>query len=293
MLLKLLHKFYNKFDAPWVHLVWDTYYASTRGITKVKIGAGDTALFWKDDWNNSILSETYPRAFSFTRDEDASTRKCLSITQLNQAFDLPLSVQAFDELRALQQNVITATMTDSKDAWICTWGSADFKTTAYYTFYFREMIAHDAYRWLWKTKCIPKIKVFGWFLLSDRLNTRNMLKRRHYNISNNLDCLLCGQHVEETVEHLFFHCTFSTACWNKLNVLCPSQGNRLELMTHLKTLNPRKMIMEVFLVAAWSLWKERNNNYFRKVDPSIPSWEARFRRDFADIAYRMPPTRSN
>ena len=106
MLLKLLQKFYNKFDAPWVHLIWDTYYASTvphaaapcgsfwwrqltklmpvyRGVTKVKIGAGDTALFCKDDWNNSILSETYPRAFSFTNDEDASTRKFLSITHLN------------------------------------------------------------------------------------------------------------------------------------------------------------------------------------------------------------------
>ena len=115
-----------------------------------------------------------------------------------------------------------------------------------------------------------------------------MLKRRHYNIGTNLDCLLCGQNVEEAVEHLLFHCTFSATCWNKLNILWPLQGDRLDLMTHFKTLNPRKMAMKVFLVAAWSLWKERNSNYFRKINPSIPSWEARFRRDFANIAYRMP-----
>uniref|UniRef100_A0A453L3Z7 Reverse transcriptase zinc-binding domain-containing protein n=1 Tax=Aegilops tauschii subsp. strangulata TaxID=200361 RepID=A0A453L3Z7_AEGTS len=72
---------------------------------------------------------------------------------------------------------------------------------------------------------------------SDRLNTRNMLKRRHYNIGDNLDCLLCGQHVEETAEHLFFRCTFSGTCWNELNISWPVNGNRLDMTMHLKTLH--------------------------------------------------------
>uniref|UniRef100_A0A453BRB9 Reverse transcriptase zinc-binding domain-containing protein n=1 Tax=Aegilops tauschii subsp. strangulata TaxID=200361 RepID=A0A453BRB9_AEGTS len=69
----------------------------------------------------------------------------------------------------------------------------------------------------------------------DRLNTRNMLKRRHYNIGTNLDCLLCGNHVEETVEHLFFHCKFNEHCWHKLNIRWPTAGNHLDMTTHLKT----------------------------------------------------------
>uniref|UniRef100_A0A453EW12 Reverse transcriptase zinc-binding domain-containing protein n=1 Tax=Aegilops tauschii subsp. strangulata TaxID=200361 RepID=A0A453EW12_AEGTS len=69
---------------------------------------------------------------------------------------------------------------------------------------------------------------------SDRLNTRNMLKRRHYNIGSNLDCLLCGLHVEETVEHLFFHCTFSKECWWRLNICWATVGNRLDLVEQLK-----------------------------------------------------------
>lgn len=83
---------------------------------------------------------------------------------------------------------------------------------------------HEAFKWLWKSKSIPKIKVFGWFLLSDRLNTRNMLKRRHYNIGSNLDCLLCETHVEETVEHLF-----STA------PLAKNVGTRLGCIGRIKT----------------------------------------------------------
>uniref|UniRef100_A0A453S4U1 Reverse transcriptase zinc-binding domain-containing protein n=1 Tax=Aegilops tauschii subsp. strangulata TaxID=200361 RepID=A0A453S4U1_AEGTS len=69
---------------------------------------------------------------------------------------------------------------------------------------------------------------------SDRLNTRNMLKRRHYNIGTNLDCLLCGQHIEEIVEHLFFHCTFSQPCWRILNITWSDHEHRLQLLERLK-----------------------------------------------------------
>lgn len=63
-----------------------------------------------------------------------------------------------------------------------------------------------------------KIKVFLWLLLADRLNTRDMLHRRHYNIGSDLNCLLCGG-ARETVEHLFFDCPFSVSCWNKLQIV--------------------------------------------------------------------------
>lgn len=73
-----------------------------------------------------------------------------------------------------------------------------------------------------------KIKVFGWLLLSDRLNTRNMLKRRHYNIGNDYDCILCGLHIEETLEHLFFECQFSTECWSSLGITWNQGQPRLQ-----------------------------------------------------------------
>ena len=71
LLLKQLHKFYNKEDVPWVHLVWDMYYADKvphtclemgsfwwrdvmrlstihRGIVKCTLGDGSTVTFWDD-----------------------------------------------------------------------------------------------------------------------------------------------------------------------------------------------------------------------------------------------------
>jgi hypothetical protein len=48
------------------------------------------------------------------------------------------------------------------------------------------------------------LNLFALLLFFDRLNTRNKLKRRHYNIGNNLSCPLCNSGEEETLEHLFF-----------------------------------------------------------------------------------------
>jgi hypothetical protein len=68
LLLKYLHKFYNKIDTPWVSLIWNSYFTGKvphamnpcgsfwrreifkltpifPGITKVTIGDGSTTLF--------------------------------------------------------------------------------------------------------------------------------------------------------------------------------------------------------------------------------------------------------
>uniref|UniRef100_A0A453SKH0 Reverse transcriptase zinc-binding domain-containing protein n=1 Tax=Aegilops tauschii subsp. strangulata TaxID=200361 RepID=A0A453SKH0_AEGTS len=65
----------------------------------------------------------------------------------------------------------------------------------------------------------------------DRLNTRNMLKRRHYNIGEVFDCLLCGQDVEETVDHMILTCPFSKAYWERIDVTWPNFNSRLDLIT--------------------------------------------------------------
>lgn len=46
------------------------------------------------------------------------------------------------------------------------------------------------------------------------------------------------------------------------------------------------MFLEIFTVAAWGIWKERNNKHFRGVPPSHGSWLARFKNDFAMMVHR-------
>jgi len=79
LLLKQLHKFYNKIGIPWINLIWSKYYHSKvphaaremgsfwwkdvlrlnplyRGIANCTIGDGTTVSLWNDWWMGSVLS---------------------------------------------------------------------------------------------------------------------------------------------------------------------------------------------------------------------------------------------
>ena len=63
--------------------------------------------------------------------------------------------------------------------------------------------------------------------------------------------------VVETVEHLFFHCSFSKTCWQKLGVHWQQQGDRLQTLLAAKLAWRKPMFQDIFMTAAWSIWKER------------------------------------
>lgn len=184
LLLKVLHKFYNQQEMTWVTLNWNTYYKDSvphvtdpcgsfwwrdlihlmlvcRGVTRVQIHNGSSALVWKDDWNQAIYSKSFPRAYSFINIKDASVREFLTITRLHAAFHLPLSLQAHEEVRQLQIEVTDTVLLESPDIGTYVWGATIFKTTSYYAYYFGGVVSHEAFQWLCTSNSVPKIKVFG------------------------------------------------------------------------------------------------------------------------------------
>lgn len=72
-----------------------------RGISSVVIGNGAMTLFWKDLWCGQILADSYPRAFSFAANEDASVGDVLQAQAIGDVFHLPLSAQAREEVARL------------------------------------------------------------------------------------------------------------------------------------------------------------------------------------------------
>lgn len=189
LLMKFLDKFYNHHDLPWVHLIWDTYYLDKIphvvgqcgsfwwrqilqlrpllwGISSVRIEDRKFTLFWKDQWCTGIFAKSHPRALSFAIREDAFVHNMLCVEALDDAFHLPLSIQARDEVRDLQ-NISSDQQVDvhTHDTWTYAWGPK-YTSSRHYKF-FREITADQAYRWIWKLRCTMKIKVFLWLLLSD------------------------------------------------------------------------------------------------------------------------------
>ena len=121
---------------------------------------------------------------------------------------------------------------------------------------------------------------------SDRLNTRNMLRRKKFIIQGSYNCPMCQLQTEETIEHLFFKCPFGVDCWSKLSITWGAQINRLDLVSTAKHNYHHPMFMEVFMVGAWSIWKERNNLIFNGINPHIESWKTRFITDFTLLVHR-------
>lgn len=92
LLLKHLHKFYNRAPIPWVQLVWDKYYARNRlsaqniafrgsfwwrnilklinkfkGLAVLSLQDGQSCFLWHDLWGTDICSQRFPELFSFAK----------------------------------------------------------------------------------------------------------------------------------------------------------------------------------------------------------------------------------
>jgi hypothetical protein len=64
-----------------------------RGIISVKVFDGGSTIFWKHNWINSILSEDFPRPFSFSSSEDVCVQSFLSTGRLADNLFLPQTLK--------------------------------------------------------------------------------------------------------------------------------------------------------------------------------------------------------
>jgi hypothetical protein len=310
LLLKFLDKFYNKKDIQWVKLIWSTYYQDSiphatnacgsfwwkavmklspifRGIAYCKIGKGDTALFWKDEWNHGVMQDLYPCLFSFVQNEDISVKDFCSANDISDIFHLPVSPEAFQQFQQVQHLTQQMNLSQStNDVWTFQWGDL-YTSRKYYKFVYRSISPPAPFSWIWKSKLWPKLKVFSWLLLVDRLNTRNMLKRRHLNIGNDYSCPLCSSGEEETLEHLFFSCPFSVSCWDMLNINWNGGLQRIDKIIEAKSNFQGSLFFEIFVIAAWGIWKERNNWIFKNINPSRASWKSRTIADLNLLRFKV------
>jgi hypothetical protein len=126
---------------------------------------------------------------------------------------------------------------------------------------------------------VPKIKFFAWLLLNDRLNTRNILRRRKKFLEEGYNCVLCQDGVEETIEHLFFDCPSTVSRWYDLGIIWDENANIHQKLYVAKQVFMQPFFMEVFMVGAWCLWNERNDFIFNRKVPSLTSWKSTFKNE--------------
>jgi hypothetical protein len=312
LLLKQLHKFYCKADTPWVKLVWSLYdpnkapHAQSkrgsfwwkdvfslseiyRSISTSKPADGCSTLFWKDFWHSTdLLCDRFPRLFSYALDEDTTVARFLQFNSAEHLFALPLSTQAFEEYSNIQTIIqevrLDASCSDSR---IFCWGSSQYTSSKYYKFIFAAIPTDKILSSLWKSKCLPKLRVFAWLLIKDRLNTKELMQRKSWQIDGGPSCVLCNNQVIETRDHLFFDCPYARSCWHKLHITWDTSSSIEDRIIKACNDFTGTCFMEIFVCAAWNIWKDRNDIIFRNQSASLARWRIRFLSDLELHKYRV------
>lgn len=126
-------------------------------------------------------------------------------------------------------------------------------------------------------------------LFMDRLNTRNIIKRKKHKLEgDNYNCVLCEGNYEETTFHPFFSCTFSQQCWEYIDIMWNYSASFFEMIQQAQRGHHTKFFMETFIIAAWQIWKERNNKVFSRSNPSLQAWKKLFKHEALLQAHRIP-----
>ncbi|XP_074300723.1 uncharacterized protein LOC141632032 [Silene latifolia] len=116
------------------------------------------------------------------------------------------------------------------------------------------------YPLIWNKTMLPRHAFIGWLIVQGRLMTRDRLFK--FGITTDMVCAICSSH-NETHQHLFSDCTYSTLCWDLLNgwlgLSIPKTRVVDWFITWRCPLLMKKQIIGAAIVALWyHIWTARN-----------------------------------
>jgi hypothetical protein len=128
-------------------------------------------------------------------------------------------------------------------------GKFEYSASKFYKLHYNNIQPRRPFIWIRDSKCSNKIKVFEWLLLMNKLNVRNILRRKKCKLEgNDYSRVLCQASREETTFHLFFLCPFSQECWRSLHIAWNFSLDFFSMMEKAKRNCHHGFFMEVFLI---------------------------------------------
>lgn len=130
-------------------------------------------------------------------------------------------------------------------------------------------------KWVWCRLNIPKQSFIAWLVMMGRLNTKAKLHK--FGVSADGKCPLCNN-ADETIEHLFFTCPYSSDCCSEVKQLLQIKY-KFRTIQHCSSWvqkNPKgwftKRTCQSILVAViYNIWKQRNDKVWNNslIPPQI------------------------
>jgi hypothetical protein len=238
------------------------------------------------DGSSEPLSGRFPRLFSYVLYPQMSASLFYNTDDRSSLFYLPLSEQAYDEYNQLNHLIAANPLSLDRDLWVYDWGDS-YTSARYYKHIHAHIQVMPVFKWLWKSSCMMRVKFFAWLLLVDRLNSRDMLQRRHWKVTEDVHCVLCPTGSREDRMHLFFGCNFSQRIWNYLQIDWSLAQDIQGSITAAKLAFRKPFFMEVLMIACWNIWKQRNGKIFRNDRPSFGGWKRTFIHDLSMLGHRI------
>jgi hypothetical protein len=127
---------------------------------------------------------------------------------------------------------------------------------------------------IWDSPQWPKIKIFKWLVLHNRILTWENLRKRGF--IGPSQCHLC-QAKEETMNHLLDECNYTTKIWDwAASIFRQSNRTRGNISATINNWNESYRKNEMVNLywnlmpgmIIWAIWKERNRRIFR--NKSLP-----------------------
>jgi hypothetical protein len=130
---------------------------------------------------------------------------------------------------------------------------------------------------IWHKHVPLKESVLAWWLLRNRLPTRDNLVRRHI-IEPNAHFCVTGCGSEETAQHLFLSCPVFTPLWGQLRSWVGfSSVDPMSIQDHFVQFSHsiggsrarRSFLQLLWLCSIWVIWHERNSRIFKAKESTV------------------------
>jgi hypothetical protein len=155
-----------------------------------------------------VLKLPCPQLHSFAKTDKITLKIILQLDNIQSHFHLPISEDAYEQFCDMNILLQTLQTLGLNDVLSYMWGNKEYSVQKAYRHFSRNAYVHLAFKWIWKSNCQSKQKVFFWLLLQNRLNTRGLLRRKNMALDS-YTCELCLHQRIETLRHLFMHCPFA------------------------------------------------------------------------------------
>ena len=187
-----------------------------------KVGSGERIKFWTDKWlgTDYTLEQKYNQLFRISRQQSSLISSMGNFNNDSWEWDLRWRRNLFDHendiaVQFMEEISSIPIQRHSKDSmvWLAE-PHGHYTTKSAYKFYTKPSTSNSdgkIYSIIWKLKIPPRVAVFCWRLLKNRLPTKDNLLRRNITIQDQ-NCPLCGN-AQEDVGHLFFNCNLTKCLW--------------------------------------------------------------------------------